>query len=417
MKGRWALVCALVAAAVVVAAANLALAEEPQPQAQGEVVAQAMLGSAFTYQGQLKKDGNPVTATCDFRFTLWDALSGGSQVGTTQEKAGVSVSGGFFTIADLDFGTTAFEGDERFLEIAVKCAGDADYIALSPRQLITATPYALSLRPGAKVSGGGMSAELATTQLLSISPLRFALIGVRGEGTWGVLGYSDSSVGVRGVAGASGATTGTGVFGLAQPTSGTTYGVYGKAQSPGGYGGYFENAAAGGTALYADGKFQSSAVSRVFVPATHAVEGGRSLPNDSCLRFTYWGRGTVAVKAACSTPSAYTVVLPAAVPAILYGQPVRVQDLRVHYSTSNARSYITETNLYREKLDGSYYELLKDTTDRTSTTFTYYDLECNSDYCRLGDEEGFIAVRLQLYFADAADTISLGGVRLTLKHE
>jgi hypothetical protein len=132
MKGRWALVCALVAAAVVVAAANLALAEEPQPQTQGEVVAQAMLGSAFTYQGQLKKDGNPVTATCDFRFSLWDALSGGSQVGTTQEKAGVSVSGGFFTIADLDFGTTAFEGNERFLEIAVKCAGDADYIALSP---------------------------------------------------------------------------------------------------------------------------------------------------------------------------------------------------------------------------------------------------------------------------------------------
>jgi hypothetical protein len=35
----------------------------------------------------------------------------------------------------------------------------------------------------------------------------------------------------------------------------------------------------------------------------------------------------------------------------------------------------------------------------------------------LGDEEGFIAVRLQLYFADAADTITLGGVRLTLKHE
>ena len=40
-------------------------------------------GTGFTYQGQLKEAGVPVSGTCDFEFTLWDAWSGGAQVGPT----------------------------------------------------------------------------------------------------------------------------------------------------------------------------------------------------------------------------------------------------------------------------------------------------------------------------------------------
>jgi hypothetical protein len=107
----------------------------------------AAMGTAFTYQGQLRKSGAPVTGSCNFQFSLFDAASGGAQIGATQTKSGVSVSNGLFTIPDLDFGSGAFNGEARWLEIAVQCPGDSGYTALSPRQALTPAPYALAL-PG-----------------------------------------------------------------------------------------------------------------------------------------------------------------------------------------------------------------------------------------------------------------------------
>jgi len=102
------------------------------------------LGTAFTYQGQLKQNGTAVTTTCDIQFGLWDALTAGTQIGTTQTKTSVSVANGIFTIPDLDFGVSAFGGQARWLELAVRCpTGSGSYAPLSPRQELTATPYAL----------------------------------------------------------------------------------------------------------------------------------------------------------------------------------------------------------------------------------------------------------------------------------
>jgi hypothetical protein len=113
------------------------------PNPQGEATIQAALGTAFTYQGRLNKDGNPVSGTCDFQFSLWDALSGGTQIGSTITKYNVAVNNGFFT-EQLDFDASAFNGDARWLQIAVRCpAGSGSYTTLSPRQPLTAAPYAL----------------------------------------------------------------------------------------------------------------------------------------------------------------------------------------------------------------------------------------------------------------------------------
>ncbi len=111
---------------------------------QGEIGMQAALSTAFTYQGQLRSAGEPVTDACDFQFSLWDAGSSGAQVGATQEKSTVVVSDGYFTIPNLDFGSSAFAGDARWLQIAVRCpSGSGNYTTLSPRQALTAAPYAL----------------------------------------------------------------------------------------------------------------------------------------------------------------------------------------------------------------------------------------------------------------------------------
>jgi len=103
--------------------------------------AQSPLGTAFTYQGQLKNAGDPVNDTCNFQFSLWDDVSGGAQIGTTQTKSGVAVTDGLFTV-QLDFGAAAFQGDARWLAIAVRCSGNSAYTALTPRQPPTAAPYA-----------------------------------------------------------------------------------------------------------------------------------------------------------------------------------------------------------------------------------------------------------------------------------
>src|SRR5262249_45185567 len=98
----------------------------------------------FTYQGKLTDSGNPANGQYDFQFTLFDALSGGAQQGTTQTVTNVTVTDGNFSVS-LDFGACAscFNGAARFLEIAVKPTSGGSFTALAPRQQITSTPYAL----------------------------------------------------------------------------------------------------------------------------------------------------------------------------------------------------------------------------------------------------------------------------------
>jgi hypothetical protein len=107
---------------------------------------QDALSNAFTYQGKLLKDGNAITDTCDFQFSLWDAASDGDQVGSTQIIGNVSVADGYFAVSlnsGGEFGSNAFTGDARYLQIAAQCTGDGDFVTLSGRVALTAAPYAL----------------------------------------------------------------------------------------------------------------------------------------------------------------------------------------------------------------------------------------------------------------------------------
>jgi hypothetical protein len=97
---------------------------------------------AFTYQGRLTESGAPVNGVYDLTFTLYDAANNGSTVGTSNVVNDLSVTNGVFTVA-LDFGAGAFDGNDRWLQIAVRPgASNGAYANLTPRQPITSTPYA-----------------------------------------------------------------------------------------------------------------------------------------------------------------------------------------------------------------------------------------------------------------------------------
>jgi hypothetical protein len=120
------------------------------------------LGTDFTYQGHLERDGSPYTGTCDFQFSLWDAESGGGQDDTIVTLNGLAVTDGQFT-AILDFGPGAFNGDARWLELVVQCPEDSG-LTTFPRQELTAAPYALyaATAPWSGLSGvpGGFSDDV-----------------------------------------------------------------------------------------------------------------------------------------------------------------------------------------------------------------------------------------------------------------
>jgi hypothetical protein len=90
------------------------------------------VGSTFTYQGLLQQNGAAFDGSCDIEFRLFDALTVGTQVGATQTKNAQAVSKGRFTSA-LDFGANAFNGQARWLEIAVRCpSGSGIFTTLAP---------------------------------------------------------------------------------------------------------------------------------------------------------------------------------------------------------------------------------------------------------------------------------------------
>jgi Chaperone of endosialidase len=114
-------------------------------------------GTAFTYQGRLNANGAPANGIYDFDFALFNASSGGSLIGSADFALGVPVTNGLFTVS-LDFGAN-FPGAARWLEIAVRTNGTTIFNVLSPRQLLTPTPYAIS---AANVANGAVdTAQLA----------------------------------------------------------------------------------------------------------------------------------------------------------------------------------------------------------------------------------------------------------------
>lgn len=105
---------------------------------------EARPSTAITYQGQLRSaSGNAsIISKVDVQFRLFDALTGGTQIGPRLQADAVELRAGRFA-ATLDFGVPVLTGPARWLEIAVKGPGDAEFTTITPRQLLTRPKYSV----------------------------------------------------------------------------------------------------------------------------------------------------------------------------------------------------------------------------------------------------------------------------------
>lgn len=110
--------------------------------------------TAFVYRGHLVESSQPANGNYDLQFGLADAEGEGSYVANLVTNLAVPVTNGMFSV-NLDFGT-AFDGSPRWLEIGVRTnASEVPFFLLSPRQPVSAVPYAL-------FAGAARAASLAT---------------------------------------------------------------------------------------------------------------------------------------------------------------------------------------------------------------------------------------------------------------
>jgi hypothetical protein len=127
--------------------------------------------TAFTYQGRLNDGANPANGSYDLTFALYDAPGGPTQWGSTITNTAVLVSNGLFTVT-LDFGNQ-FPG-ANWLAIGVRANGGGAFATLSPRQALTATPYAI-YAPNAGSAGSVGASNIVGNILPAQLPANVAL--------------------------------------------------------------------------------------------------------------------------------------------------------------------------------------------------------------------------------------------------
>ena len=124
-------------------------------------------GTAFTYQGRLNSGGSPANGTYNLRFGLYDAATNGSVASSVLTNTATAVSNGLFAVT-LDFGAGVFAGSPRWLELAVGTNGGSGFSLLSPRQPLTAAPYALyAPNAGTAALAGSLPSNTITAAMIA----------------------------------------------------------------------------------------------------------------------------------------------------------------------------------------------------------------------------------------------------------
>ncbi|MBX3389845.1 MAG: hypothetical protein KF691_10375 [Phycisphaeraceae bacterium] len=130
-----------------------------------EAAAQSPFSPGFTYQGRLQSGGRGVVTPTRAYFRLYDVATGGSQIGSTFSTILSPDAAGAFTVelnTAAEYGSAAFTGGSRFLEIEIDAAGGN--VVLSPRVSLSPVPHAITASSlGSRLPG-------AASPLVNIDP-------------------------------------------------------------------------------------------------------------------------------------------------------------------------------------------------------------------------------------------------------
>ncbi len=377
---RWFMV--LVVALALSMQFTLSQAQEAGP-GSGEVVIQADTGGFVPVQGKLTdSSGNPLSGDYSIAVRLYNTASGGTALCSVLET--VTISNGLFTLL-VPCGRAQIDGQQLYAGIQV--GSDAE---MTPRLPIYPAPYAFSLRPGAIIAnttsgqnslkvisnagGGGGDASLWVENSSTAN----------GIALWSKAAGEDASVVIE--------NAGSGAL----------------LKAFGGDGGEDE------VQITNQGALQMKADSYLFSPGNDfkAVAG-----NDLTLAVSEFGSLRVSAAATGEKKIAIGITLP----GVLYGQPVKVEEITIFYNTSSSSSCITHTDVFRLRSSGitagypTADSLISDATDRLSATYVGYTIVPTANQL-LNAEQGILNITLTLNFINTAHYIQIGGVRVRLGH-
>lgn len=138
--------------------------------------------TAFNFQGRMNDGTSPANGRYDLQFKLFDAITAGSQVGSTVDKPNTMLVNGVFS-APLDFGATAFSPGNRFLEISVRPFNSPNaHVILGARQQILSVPLAVRAVNAAQADNATNAQNAANATTAATAQNSLSLGGILASG-------------------------------------------------------------------------------------------------------------------------------------------------------------------------------------------------------------------------------------------
>ena len=169
--------------------------ENPTIQVQ-EDSERTIYSAMMSYQGRLLEDGLAVSGVREMTFSLWTAVTGGTEI-WDMAPINVTVSNGLFQVNLGPFDETTIRMMKTALWLEVEIDG-----TVLPRQRLMGAPFAFSLAPGSEVTGSTVYAMFSAHNdtgngIMGSSVDDIGVLGTSISGS-GVVGRSTNAAGVFG---------------------------------------------------------------------------------------------------------------------------------------------------------------------------------------------------------------------------